>query len=405
MTAAAGWTARSGHTSVALPDGNIILVGGTASLRLNDVWRSADQGATWTQRSGWTPRSTHSSVALPDGSIVLMGGYDSSTYRRGDVWRSTDQGATWTQMTAYAGWTERNGHSSVAPPDGSIILMGGSDNGFRRDVWRSTDQGATWTQMTAAAEWSSRMYHTSVTLSDGAIVLMGGYYRSYSPVQIYIRNDVWRSNDQGATWFQMTDAPGWIKRYGHSSVVLPDDSIVLMGGGSVFGVGRNDVWRSTNQGATWTQMTANAGWAARIHHTSVALPDGSIILMGGYDGSKPLNDVWRSTDQGATWTQLAAAAEWPGREAHTTVTLPDGSIVLMGGDGGNNRLNDVWRLETAGSTGQHPTHTYTEPGTYSVALQAYNADGFSSMRKVAYITVADTEAHLLYLPLVLRNAP
>jgi len=35
----------------------------------------------------------------------------------------------------------------------------------------------------------------------------------------------------------------------------------------------------------------------------VLMPDGSIILMGGYDGSSWLNDVWRSTDNGVTWTE------------------------------------------------------------------------------------------------------
>ena len=48
--------------------------------------------------------------------------------------------------------------------------------------------------------------------------------------------------------------------------------------------------------------------------------------------------MWRSTDQGVTWTQMTASAEWSGRNAHTSVVLPDGSIVLMGGYNGSNRL-------------------------------------------------------------------
>ena len=77
-----------------------------------------------------------------------------------DVWRSTDKGATWTLMTANAGWSGRNDHSSVAMPDGSIVLMGGYSN--KNDVWRSVDKGATWTLMTANAGWSARSVHTSV---------------------------------------------------------------------------------------------------------------------------------------------------------------------------------------------------------------------------------------------------
>ncbi|MBN1135139.1 MAG: exo-alpha-sialidase [Anaerolineae bacterium] len=346
MTTAAGWTARRFHTSVTLPDGSIVLMGGdNGSGSWNDVWRSTDQGATWTQQTAaaeWTARTDHTSVALPDGSIVLMGGYDGS--RRNDVWRSTDQGATWTQLTSTASWTARSSLRSVVLSDGSIVLMGGSDGSVRNDVWRSTDQGATWTEMTAATLWPARSGHTSVALSDGSIVLMGG-----SPGGLSGMDDVWRSTDQGATWTQMTAAdPWWTARSGHTSVVLLDGSIVLMAG-SAGSTRYHDVWRSTDQGATWTQMTAAAGWSSRSRPFSVALPDDSIVLMGGTDSGGRRNDVWRSTDQGATWTQMTAAAEWTARNSHTSVVLADGSIVLMGGVGAD-YWRDVWRSTDQGAT-------------------------------------------------------
>jgi PKD repeat protein len=68
--------------------------------------------------------------------------------------------------------------------------------------------------------------------------------------------------------------------------------------------------------------------------------------------------------------------------------MPDGSIVVMGGtvSGGGYR-NDVWRFMPVGSSAQNPSHTYTAPGVYMVALQAYNAGGYNSTRKAGYITV------------------
>ncbi|AFV25370.1 cell surface protein [Methanolobus psychrophilus R15] len=59
----------------------------------------------------------------------------------------------------------------------------------------------------------------------------------------------------------------------------------------------------------------------------------------------------------------------------------------MGGHDGSYK-NDVWRLTTAGSSGQDPSHTYTEAGTYQVALQAYNSEGYNSTIRTDYITVA-----------------
>ncbi|MBE0411455.1 MAG: hypothetical protein IBX69_17160, partial [Anaerolineales bacterium] len=129
------------------------------------------------------------------------------------------------------------------------------------------------------------------------------------------------------------------------------------------------------------------------------------VLMGGYDGSRR-NDVWRSTDRGATWTQMNGAAGWTARDYHSSVALADGSIVLMGGRVSSwDYLNDVWRLETAGSTEQHPVHVYSEPGTYSVALQAYNGNGYSSIIKEAYINVTPPGVMSIYLPLLVRQSP
>jgi PKD repeat protein len=186
-----------------------------------------------------------------------------------------------------------------------------------------------------------------------------------------------------ASWTQMTASAGWTRR--RSSVVMPGGSIVLMGGWGQHG-NEKDVWRSTDKGATWTQMTASAGWTARYGHTSVAMPDGSIVLMGGIStGNK--NDVWRSTDNGATWTQITADAVWSARYFHNSVAMPDGSIVLMGGYDGSKYKNDVWRLMPAGSSAKNPSHTYTTPGIYTVALQVYNTKGYNSIRKIGYITV------------------
>ncbi|MCC7565207.1 MAG: PKD domain-containing protein [Methanomicrobiaceae archaeon] len=524
-TGHAGWEARCDHTAVAMPDGSILLMGGSAGnndvgyYNKNDVWRSTDDGATWTQlpNAGWAVRHSHTSVAMPNGSVILMGGWDAGTYLNdvwrldpvgspeqnpsheyavagtysvalqvfnddgysstrttgyitveapvaptaafsadrtsgpapltvqftdastdiptgwawffgdetyaepwtevnagagwtareahtavampdggillmggigdtylNDVWRSTDSGATWEEVATIGPiWSARTGHTSVAMPDGSIILMGGLD-GFAivNDTWRSTDGGATWTLATEHAAWPARYGHSSVVLPDGDIILTGGWDDMGADT---LFNDVWRSTDDGATWMQQTGNAGWTARTYHSSVVMPDGSIVLMGGYD--GSFKNDVWRSTDGGATWTQQTGNAGWGARAIHGSVAMPDGSILLMGGQDAGGYLNDMWRSTDYGATWTRLNASAGWTARRSHTAVEVPDGSVVLFGGKSGSSYMNDVWRLGPVGSSEQNPSHEYAAAGTYSVALQASNAAGYGSTREINYITV------------------
>jgi photosystem II stability/assembly factor-like uncharacterized protein len=321
---------------------------------------------------------------MPNGSIVLMGGIDGGS--RNDVWLSTDNGATWENITPQDPndiWSGRYGHAAVAVND-TIVLMGGmnvmgedyEDYILKNDVWRSCDYGATWTRVTEHAEWSARHYHTSVAMPDGSIVLMSG--TDGSPLK-----DVWKSPSSGGTWERMTDITDGAEKPGEgpTSVVLPDGSIVIMGGSASLG----RVWKSTDGGARWTELSNPGEGYPRSSHTSVAMPDGSIVIMGGwYRGLT--NDVWRSTDNGTTWTQVTEHAEWSPRQSHTSVAMPDGSIVIMGGDGST---NEVWRLETAGSNARNPTHTYTEPGTYTVTLQAYNDDGYNATRRIGYITVTE----------------
>ena len=326
-------------------------------------------GAVWIQMIGnaeWAARSAHSSMPMPDGSIVLMGGSTGENFYN-DVWRSMDYGASWTQITENAEWSPRAHFSSVVMPDGSIVLMGGhGSEGFSNDVWRSIDFGASWTQITENAEWSPRAHFSSVVMPDGSIVLMGGHgSEDFS-------NDVWRSTDYGASWTQITDSAEWSSRFCQSGVVMPDGSIVIMGGGQHDGL-INDVWRSTDFGASWTQMSQSASWSRRNTISAVTM-NGHIVIMGGDDPEGCKNDVWQSMNNGATWTQLTANAEWAARTEHSNVVLPDGNIVIMGGQGSdNNHMNDVWRWLPV-EPESPPTITTLTPSSITAGCDAFTLE-------------------------------
>jgi PKD repeat protein len=267
-------------------------------------------------------------------------------------------------------------------PDGSIVLMGGrSGSTDLNDVWRSTDNGGNWTRQTASAGWSARYSHTSVVMPDGSIILMGG--ASGTGMLFVSENDVWRSTDMGVTWTRMTAHAGWMARYLHASVAMPDGRVLMLGGAATSLV--NDVWQSADNGATWTVVNYTPEWSRRYLHSASVMPDGSIILMGGYDYLGGQNDVWRSVDYGNMWTQLADAG-WAARQSYSTATSRDGSIYMMGGFDTVLR-NDTWRFQPIGSSLQNPIHTYSVPGSYNVSLQAFNSAGYNNTRKIGFITV------------------
>ena len=99
-----------------------------------------------------------------------------------------------------------------------------------------------------------------------------------------------------------------------------------------------DLWRSSNQGATWDQIVANDAenhWPARAYFQAVRKGDEMFVLGGQnfnvidnpFPGSPPqisvsdlCNDVWSSSD-GVNWTQMTANAGWEGRAGLSSVVF------------------------------------------------------------------------------------
>ena len=120
-------------SSVVIPDGSIVLMGGDAdygstTMTYGGQQIKAQRGSTSNESAGWSGRNTHSSVLMPDGSIVLMGGGDNS----GSILRMTYGGqqikvqpGPEVNRTCRVG-SGRDAHSSVVMPDSSIVLMGGT---------------------------------------------------------------------------------------------------------------------------------------------------------------------------------------------------------------------------------------------------------------------------------------
>lgn len=95
----------------------------------NDVWLSSDEGRTWTRVTDnveWPARRGHSSVALDDGSILLMGGRHDGETLLNDVWR-------FQQGIAHGVWKTEIGVLNPSGQEMSGILYGFQDDGTT--VW------------------------------------------------------------------------------------------------------------------------------------------------------------------------------------------------------------------------------------------------------------------------------
>jgi hypothetical protein len=294
--------------------------------------------------------------------------------------------STWTQILGNAPasetrWSARAGLQAVTLGE-TVYVMGGrvpnppktppipGDSTLLNDVWSSDDQGKTWTNLvptgSAPGMWAPRAYFASVTKGDYMYVLGGqdfnvipnpgcGFAPPGTPCDppfvssSRFFNDVWRSPD-GKSWERMTSEGGapWAGRAGLSAAVLGGDIYVFAGsvnddssviGGPPVREYFNDVWRSRDDGRTWTQMTGAAPWSKRAGAATVVKGEHMFLLGGevGFACFTPgcippyFNDVWRSRD-GATWEQVTPAAGWSPRPGHKCEVL-QGKIICFGGFG------------------------------------------------------------------------
>lgn len=223
-----------------------------------------------------------------------------------------------------------------------------------------------WTEVNPAAPWAPRTGLESVELG-GRFYVMGGRTPLPPPAPPFasiIQRDVWVSEDRGASWELLGEAP-WPER-AFFEAVTKGRYMYVMGGQSFslecpipgcapedqvpVSVFYNDVYRSSD-GISWELMTDDAAWAPRSGLSAV-VHRGWIYVFGGAFGDDEaiggagrefFTDVHKSRD-GRHWIKVTDDVPWPGRGGAAAV-VKNGWIYLLGGEEGFllEPFGDVWR--------------------------------------------------------------
>ncbi len=274
------------------------------------VWRSDDDGGSWSKISG----------ALLDGSMSIAEAI-------GTVWgvsadgkqilSSADGGLTWTAR--YTTSAEGSINSVLADPNTpGTVWAGMTAPDTLAEVLRSTDDGATWTTvLPASLRGGGGLSPTAAGPLAGSpgiagLVLAGARY--------YHSGGVLRTVDGGATWtlaygdtFTPLAGAGSVAAYGSSVAAAR-----AFGGLNVQQFG--SLVRSDDGGSTWTDLSAHlplrdpsaGGYVANI----VLDPtEPNTVYISMWDTSHPeRTGVFVSTDAGQSWAEvghLAAQAAGP----------------------------------------------------------------------------------------------
>jgi N-acetylneuraminic acid mutarotase len=234
-------TGRYAHTATLLPNGKVLVVGGSYidfgyggySLASAELYDPAS--GTWTATGGLTtPRDFHTATLLPNGKVLVTGGENHTNLGGTVVLASAElydpASGTWTGTGSLA--TARDFHTSTLLPNGQVLVAGGenhSNNGGSSVVLASAEvydpASGTWAATGSLA--TPRAIHTATLLPDDKVLIAGGHNNSSSSRTL---GSAELFDPSSGTW--MTTGSLGTARYNHTATLLGDGTVLIAAGGN-----------------------------------------------------------------------------------------------------------------------------------------------------------------------------
>ena len=308
-----GWPV---HDIIVEPGSGALLVAAGNAWYGPAVWRSEDDGETWTHSSSGLTygeeaepiKTIWSLAATPDGG--LLAGVEPA-----GLFRSDDGGSTWGHVE---GLTNHPTRPTWGPGAGGLIA--------HTIVPHPTDTDRTWVGISAVGVFETRDGGTSWEPRNVGVraefnpenhfPVTGQCVHKFAmaagePDTFYQRNHcgVYRSDDASATWQEITgDLP---TDFGFAMVAHPRDAATCWviplstpEEGRFMPDGHTAVWRTNDRGASW--ICSDAGLPKQNAYMSVlreAMARDTLDPVGITFGTAT-GQVWHSSDEGVTWRMI-----------------------------------------------------------------------------------------------------
>jgi photosystem II stability/assembly factor-like uncharacterized protein len=370
------------------PSNNNVIVAATNS----GVYKTTNAGSTWTLKTG--------AIAFYDmkqkqnsGSRVLFAATQSGLYR------SLDFGDTWTAITngIYIPSAAANGGGcrlGVTPADTNIVYLAMNDKGG--SIFKSTDGGANFVNIKDnLSPYLTGYTNNTAEPGQGNYNLGFGVDRTNPNTIYFVAHNVWKSTDGGATWVQLTVWYQKVHTDMHEIFTSPYDNNKL------YNMNDGGVWLSTDGGNNWTPKSDGI-YGYEIYHGNCSPTRKDMISIGTQDnGELYANSAGWFTNRGGDWTPKCAFDYRPNSSmvyyygndkrrlvngSDATYGLPVTSLEDIAFNRNNINLAFAGNLDIYRSTNlQNVTPTWTKISTFNKSIKAVHSS-LADINKLYVIT-------------------
>ncbi len=327
-------------TGIALDptNGNTIYAGAAAG----GVLKSTDGGVTWDMLTDDFITLSVGDVAIdpnnPNTVYIGLGEANlaGDNYDGDGVYRTTDGGATWTNIGLAQ--TKRIGRVAVHPTDPDVIYVAGAGAQFSADsargVYRTTDGGSTWQKVLYISDSTSAI-DLRINPVHPDTIYAAMWERMRSPTRRKAggqTSGIYRSTDMGATWTELTNGLPSGNNVGRPGIAICAANTNVLYATYTDSIGYLDaIYKTTDGGNSWFQTSGQPpswlyysfGWyfgQIRVHPTN---PDIAFVL------GVPL---FRTTNGGSSWNDVSDIQHVDHHALEFDMT--DLNHVVDGNDGG-----------------------------------------------------------------------